>query len=149
MGRDELPVWWYDFHNLFFLLYNDKILLFLLMGRRRNIKPWDPCILMNDRVQKVEEKFGSLQRRQWDPGILLSYFNCVGNFSKGSGIRKMAMIRVEHQKHGGKICNTLWCFCLRTSRFGRGGLSCSLKLTIKSVDHAKFLGAQVVINYSS
>ena len=61
----------------------------------------------------------------------------------------MAMIRVVQQKHGGKICNTLWCFCLKTSRFGRGGLSCSLKLTIKSVHHAKFLGAQVVINYSS
>ena len=30
-----------------------------------------------------------------------------------------------------------------------GYVSCSLKLTIKSVDHAKFLGAQVVINYSS
>ena len=28
-------------------------------------------------------------------------------------------------------------------------MSCPLKLTIKSVDHAKFLGAQVVINYSS
>ena len=59
------------------------------------------------------------------------------------------MIRVVQQKHGGKICNTMWCFCLRTSRFGRGGLSCSLKLTIKSVDHAKFLWAQFVINYSS
>ena len=66
MGRDELPVWWYDFHNLIyliFLLYNDKILLFLLMGGRRQIKPWDPGILSNDRVQKVVEKFGSLQRR--------------------------------------------------------------------------------------
>ena len=60
MGRDELPVWWYDFHNLIFLLYNDKILLFLLMDGRMQIKPWDPGILRNDRVQKVEEKFGSL-----------------------------------------------------------------------------------------
>ena len=49
-------------------------------------------ILRNDRVQKVAEKFGSLQRRPWDPGILLSYFNWVGNFAKGSGIKKMAMI---------------------------------------------------------
>ena len=82
-------------------------------------------------------------------GIMLGYFKWVGNFAKGSGIKKMAMIRVVQQKHGGKICNTLWWFCLRTSRFGKGGLSCSLKLTIKSVDHAKFQGAQVVINYSS
>ena len=94
MGRDELPVWWYDFHNLIFLLYNDKILLFLLMGGRRKIKPWDPGILRNDRFQKVAENFGSLQRRQCDPRILLSYFNWVGNFAKGSGIIKMAMIRV-------------------------------------------------------
>ena len=53
MERDELLVWWYDFHNLIFLLYNDKILLFLLMGGRRQIKPWDPSILRNDRVQNV------------------------------------------------------------------------------------------------
>ena len=88
MGRDELPVWWYDFHNLILLLYNDKILLFLLMGERRQIKPWDLGILRNDKVQKVAEKIGSLQRRQWDPGIMLSYFNWFGNFSKGSGIKK-------------------------------------------------------------
>ena len=66
MGRDELPVWWYDFHNLIFILYNDEILFFILMGGRRHIKPWDPDILNNDRVQKVVEKFGSLQRRHWD-----------------------------------------------------------------------------------
>ena len=107
MGRDELPIWWYDFHNLIFLLYNDKILLFLLISGRRHIKPWDPGILRNDRVQKVAEKFGSLQRRQWDPGILLSYFNWVGNFAKGSGIKEMTMIRVVQQQHGGQICSTL------------------------------------------
>ena len=107
MGRDEIPIWWYDFHNLIFLLYNDKILLFLLMGGRRQIKPWDLGILRNDKVQKVAEKFGSLKRRQWDPGILLSYFNLVRNFAKGSGIIKMTMIRVVQHKHGGKICSTL------------------------------------------
>ena len=149
MGRDELLVWWYDFHNLIFILYNDKILLFILMGGRRQIKPWDPDILRNDIVQKVAEKFGSLQRRQWDLRTLLSYCNWVGNLAKGSGIREMAMIRVVQQKHGGNICSTLCSFCLRTCIFGRGGLSCPLKLTIRSVDHAKFLGAQVVINYSS
>ena len=85
MGIDELLVCWYDFHNLIFILYNDKILLFILMGGRRQIKPWDPGILRNDIVQKVAAKFGSLQRRQWDPGILLSYLNRVRNFSKGSG----------------------------------------------------------------
>ena len=87
--------------------------------------------LRNDRVQKVAEKFGSLQRRPWDPGILLSYFNWVGNFAKGSGIKEMTMIRVVQQKHGGQICSTLWCFYLRTSIFGRGGLSCPLKVAIK------------------
>ena len=80
MGRDELPLWWYDFHNLIFILCNDKILLFLLMGGRRHIKPWDPNILRDDRFQKLAAKFGSLQRRQWDPGILLSYLNWVDNF---------------------------------------------------------------------
>ena len=89
MGRDELPIWWYDFHNLIFIrLYNDNFLLLLLMGGRRQIKPWDPGILRNDRIQKVAEKLGSLQRRQWDPGIMLSYFSWVGNFAKGSGIKK-------------------------------------------------------------
>ena len=92
MGRDELPIWWYNFHNLIFLLYNDKILLFLFMGGRRKIKSWDPGILTNDKVQKVAKKFGSLKRRQRDLGILLNYFNWVGNFAKGSGIKKMAMI---------------------------------------------------------
>ena len=136
MGRDELPVWWYDFHNLIFILYNDKILLFILMGGRRRIKPWDPGILRNDIVQKVAAKFGSLQRRQWDPGILLIYLNWVRYFSEGSGIREMTMIRVVQQKHGGKICSTVWCFCLRTSRLGRGGLSYPHILIARSVDLA-------------
>ena len=131
MGRDELPVWWYEFHNLIFILYNDKILLFLLMGGRRHIKPWDPGILRDDRVQKVEAKFVYLQRRQWDPRTLLNYLKWVGNLAKGSGIREMAMIRVVQQKHGGKIWNTMWCFFLRTSIFGRGGMSCPLKVAIK------------------
>ena len=134
MGRDELPIWWYDFHNLISILYNDKILLFILMCGRRQIKPWDPSILRNDIVQKVAAKFGFLQRRQWDPGILLSYLNRVRNFSKGSGIREMTMIRVVQQKHGGKICSTMWCFCLRTSRLGRGGLSYPHILIAISVD---------------
>ena len=85
MGRDELSVWWYDFHNLIFILYNNKILLFLLMVGRRQIKPCDPGIIQNDRVEKGETTFGSVQRRQWDPRILLSYLNWVGNFAKGSG----------------------------------------------------------------
>ena len=28
------------------------------MSRRRHIKPWDPCILRNDIVQKVAAKLG-------------------------------------------------------------------------------------------
>ena len=87
MRRDELPVWWYDFHYLIFILYNDKILFSILMGGRRQIKPWDPNILRNDIIQKVVAKFGSLQRRQWDLCIILSYFKWVGNFAKGSGIK--------------------------------------------------------------
>ena len=120
MGRDELLAWWYDFHNIIFILYNDKILLFILMGGRRQIKPWDPGILRNDIVQKVAEKFGSLQRRQWDLGILLSYLNWVSNFSKGSIIREIPMIRVAQQKHGGQICSTLWCFNLEDKQTWEG-----------------------------
>ena len=64
------------------------------MGGRRQVKPWDPGILRDDRVQKVATKFGSLQKRQWDPGILLSYLKWASNFSKGSFIREIPMIRV-------------------------------------------------------
>ena len=103
MGRGELPLWWYVFYNLIFIIYNDKILLFLLMGGRRKIKPWDPGILWNDRVQKGVETFGSLQRRQWDPRILLSYLNWVDNFVKEVVIKEISMIRVVQQKHGGQI----------------------------------------------
>ena len=66
MGRDELPVWWYDFHILIFILYDDKILLLLLMFGRRKIKPWDLGILGNDIFPNRAATFGSLQRRQWD-----------------------------------------------------------------------------------
>ena len=57
---DELLVWWYDFHNLIFILYNDEILLFLLMVGRRQIKPWHPGILGNDRFPKGTTTFDSL-----------------------------------------------------------------------------------------
>ena len=60
MGRDELPVWWYDFHNFIFILYNDKMLLFLLMVGRRQIKPWDPNIIGNDRFPKGDKNSGVL-----------------------------------------------------------------------------------------
>ena len=85
MWRDELPVWWYAFHNLIFILYDDKILLFILMCGRRQIKPWDLEIIWNGKFPKGEAKFGSLQRRQWDPGILLSYLNQVDSLVKRSG----------------------------------------------------------------
>ena len=88
MGRDELLVWWYDFHNLIFILYNDKILFCLLMARRRKIKPWDPSILGNDRFQKGQETFGSLQRRHGDSRILLIYLNWIDNFVRRSGNQK-------------------------------------------------------------
>ena len=140
MGRDDLPVWLYDFHNLIFILYNDKTLLFILIGGRRQIKPWDLDILRNDIVQKVAAKFGSLERSQWDSRILISYLNWVSNFSKGSGIREMTMIKVVQQKHGGKICSTLWCFYFMTSRLGRGRLSYPHILIAISVDLSQHEG---------
>ena len=55
------------------------------MFGRRKIKPWDPGILRNYRFPKGEATFGSLQRRKWDPRILLSYLNWVDNFVQRSG----------------------------------------------------------------
>ena len=43
-----------------FILYNDKIVLFLLMGGRRKIKPWDPSILGDGRFTKGATVFGYL-----------------------------------------------------------------------------------------
>ena len=80
---------------------------------------------------------------------MLSYFNWVGNFAKGSGIKKNGYDQSGATKTWWKNLQHSVVPLLETSRFGRGGLSCSLKLTIKSFDHAQFLGAQVVINYSS
>ena len=50
------------------------------MFGRMKIRPWDPSILWNDNFPKEERTFGSLQRSQWDPYILLSYLNCVESF---------------------------------------------------------------------
>ena len=55
------------------------------MVGRRKIKPWDPRILGNDIFPKGTTTFVSLQRRQWDLGILLNYLNWVDNFVKRSG----------------------------------------------------------------
>ena len=80
MGSDQLLVWWYDFHILIFIFYDDRILLLLLMFGKGQITPWDPGMLWNEIFTKGTEKFGSLQRRKWDPGIILSYLNWFDNF---------------------------------------------------------------------
>ena len=49
MGSDQLSVWWYDFHILIFILYDDELLLLLLMFGRMQIRPRDPDILWNDK----------------------------------------------------------------------------------------------------
>ena len=85
MGIDQFSMWWCDFHILIFIFYDDKILLLLLIFGRGEIIPWDPGIVWNDIFPKEEETFGSLQRRQWDPSILLSYLNQVENFVERSG----------------------------------------------------------------
>ena len=55
------------------------------MFGRRHIIPWDPGILGNDIFPNGAVTFGSLQRRQWDPGIPINYLNWVDNFVKRSG----------------------------------------------------------------
>ena len=55
------------------------------MSGRRKIIPWDPDILSNNIFPKGETTFGSFQRRQWDPCIILSYLNLVDNFVERSG----------------------------------------------------------------
>ena len=60
MGSDQLSVWWYDFHILIFIFYDDRILLLLLMFGMNKIIPWDPGIIWNGIFPKGVEKFGSL-----------------------------------------------------------------------------------------
>ena len=80
MGSDQLLVWWYDFHILIFIFYDDIIFLLLLMFGRGQIIPWDLGILWNEIFRKGAKNFGSLQRRKWDLGILLSDLNWVEFF---------------------------------------------------------------------
>ena len=74
MGSDQLPLWWYDFHFLIFIFYDDEFLLLLMFGRMQ-IRPWNPGILWNDIFPKGVATYGSLQTMQWDPRILLNYLN--------------------------------------------------------------------------
>ena len=76
----QLSVWWYDFHIMILILYDDGILLLFLMIGRREMIPWDPGILGNDIFPKGAVVFGSWKRSQWDQGILLSYLYWVENF---------------------------------------------------------------------
>ena len=55
------------------------------MFGREKIMPWDPGIIWNEIFPKGEETFGSLQRRKWDPCIILSYLNWFHNFVERSG----------------------------------------------------------------
>ena len=55
------------------------------MFGREKIIPWDLGIIWNEIFSKGVEKFGSLQSRKWDRGILLSYLNWFHNFVETSG----------------------------------------------------------------
>ena len=63
------------FTSSFFIFYDDIILLLLPVFGRGQTIPWDPDSLWNEIFPKGVEKFGSLQSRKWDPGILISYLN--------------------------------------------------------------------------
>ena len=60
MRNDQLSLWWYDFHILIFIFYDDKILLLLLMFGRGYIISWDPVIIWNEIFPKGETTFRSL-----------------------------------------------------------------------------------------
>ena len=55
----QLSVWWYDFHIMILIFYDDGILLLLLMKGMEQKIPWDPSILGNDIFPKGAIVFGS------------------------------------------------------------------------------------------
>ena len=90
-----------------------------------------------------------VQCKQWDPGIA-----CFGETLQDGFMEKVnlfaQLIHAPVLLHDEQICNTLECFCLRTSGFGREGLSCPhIFGTLKVLTMIKFLGAQIEINYYS
>ena len=87
------------------------------------IIPWDPSILLNDKFQKLETTFASLQRRQWDPRILLSYLNSVDNLGEIGDHWRNEWIRMVQQNMVEKKFEAL-CGSFASRQEGLGGEYC-------------------------
>ena len=83
----------------------------------------DPCIIFSVKLCWKEFSLKGVQCKQWDPGIA-----CFGETLQDGFMEKVNLfaqwIHAPVLLHDEKNFSTLECFCLRTSRFGRGGLSC-------------------------
>ena len=103
MGSDQLSVWWYDFHILIFIFYDDMILLLLLMFGRGEIIPWDPAFFGMKYLQKGQK---NLDLCIGGSGIQESYSVTLTGFTillKEVVILEITIIRVVQYKHGGQI----------------------------------------------
>ena len=61
IGAFQHPLWWYDFHILIFISYDDDFLLLFMMFGRVKIIPWELNIIWNDKFPNRETTFESLQ----------------------------------------------------------------------------------------
>ena len=109
----------------------------------------DPGINSLDKLCGNAFSLKGVQCKQWDPDI--SYFGETLQDGLMEQVNLFSQwIDAPVLLHDEQICITLECFCLRTSRFGRGGLSCPhIFGTLKVLTVIKFLGSQIEINYYS
>ena len=116
IGKNDFPIWW------------------ILMFGYSQLRKWDPSINFPDKLCGKAFSLKGVQCKQWDPGI--AYFG--ENLQDGLMEKVKIFAKWIHAPfllHDEQIFSTLRCFCLRTSIFGRGGLSYPLFFDIKSVDH--------------
>ena len=119
----QFLVQWYDSHIMNIISCDDNFLWWMLMFGYLQLRKWDPWIIFSNKWCWNSFSLKGVQCKQWDPGIA-----CFGENLHDGFMEKVnhfaQWIHAPVLLHDEQIRSTLECFCLRTSKFGRGGLSC-------------------------
>ena len=103
--------------------YDDEFVWWIVMFGYLQLKKWDPGINFPDKLRGKEFSLKGVQCNQWGPGIA-----CFGETLQAGLMEQVNFfaqwIHASVLLHDEQICSTMECFCVRTSIFGRGGLSC-------------------------
>ena len=71
----QFLVQWYDLHIMNIISYDDKFSWWILMFGYLQLRKWDACIFLSDKLCWKEFSLKGVQCKQWDLGLAYVWRN--------------------------------------------------------------------------